>query len=233
MATTAIPNTTKVEFLEAAHCTMVAQTSLAGAGASAAFTITGLTSTAGVAVGAAAGGTGVAAGAIVASIDSATQVTVSKAHTGTVTSGTISFTADACKIVLIKVTPAGTYDATLSNGGTPGTGAPSTTNIGTDEVAASGSYSAGGGALTNVSPILSATTGVGAFANISFTSATISTVAGVIVNSNTRLGAATFALGANRTVGVFDFGGTQTVTAGTLSLVMPTQNSSTGLLRIA
>jgi hypothetical protein len=236
MATTAITNSAKVEFLSAAHCTMIAQSSLAGAGANGAFTITGLTSTAGVAVGAAAGGTNVASGAIVASIDSLTQVTVSKAHTGTVTTGTISFTADAFKISLIKVSPSGTYDATLSNAGTPNNstgGAPSTTNIGTDEVAASGSYSAGGGALTNVSPLLSSTTGVGSFGNISFTSATLSVIAGVIYNTNTRLGSSTFALGANRTMSIHDFGGTQSVVAGTLTLVMPTQNSSTGLLRIA
>lgn len=236
MPTTAIANTAKVEFLEAAHCTMIAQSSLAGAGVNAAFTITGLTSTAGIAVGAAAGGTNVAAGAIVASIDSLTQVTVSKAHTGTVTTGTISFTADAFKLSLIKVSPSGTYDATLVNAGTPNNssgGAPSTTNIGTDEVAASGTYSAGGVALVNVSPLLSSTTGVGSFGNVSITSATISTIAAVIYNTNTRLGAATFALGANRVLSVYDLGGTQTVTAGTLSLVMPTQNSSTGLLRIA
>jgi hypothetical protein len=236
MATTAITNSAKVEFLSGAHCTMVAQSSLTGAGANGAFTITGLTSTSGVAVGAAAGGTNVAANAIVASIDSLTQVTVSKAHTGTVTSGTISFTADAYKISLIKVSPSGTYDATLSNAGTPNNstgGTPSTTNIGTDEVAASGSYSAGGGALTNVSPILSSTTGVGSFGSISFTSATISAVAGVIYNTNARLGAATFALSANRTISINDFGGTVSVVAGTLTLTPPTQNSSVGLLRIA
>jgi hypothetical protein len=237
MPTTAIANSAKVEFLSAAHCTMIAQASLAGAGVSGQFTLTSLASTAGVAVGAVAGGTNVAAGAIVASIDSATQVTVSKAHTGTVTTGTISFTADSYKISLIKSSgSSGVYDATLSNAGTPNNssgGTPSTTNIGTDEVAASGSYSAGGGALTNISPLLSSTTGVGSFGNISFTSATLSVICGVIYNTTVRLGASTFGLSANRVLSIHDFGGTQSVVAGTLTLVMPTQNSSTGLLRIA
>jgi hypothetical protein len=55
----------------------------------------------------------------------------------------------------------------------------------------------------------------------------------VIYNTTVRLGQATFALAANRTVSIHDFGGTQSVTAGTLTLSMPTQNSSVGLLRIA
>jgi hypothetical protein len=137
---------------------------------------------------------------------------------------------------LIKVSPSGTYDATLSNAGTPNSssgGTPSTTNIGTDEVAASGSYAAGGVALVNVTPILSSSTAVGTFGNVSITSATISTIAAVIYNTTVRLGQATYALASNRTVSVHDFGGTQSVTAGTLTLSMPTQNSSVGLLRIA
>ena len=236
MATTTITNSCKLELLEAAHCTLVSQASLVGAGVNAAFTLTGLASTANVAVGMVAGGTNVAAGAIVASIDSATQVTVSKAHTGTVTSGSISFTADAYKISLIKSGPSGVYDGTLSNAGTPNNasgGTPSATNIGTDEIAASGTYAAGGVALVNVSPILSSTTAVGSFGNVSITSATITTIAAVIYNTTVRLGASTFALSANRTVSVHDFGGPQSVTSGTLTLSMPTQNSSVGLLRIA
>jgi hypothetical protein len=235
MPTTVIPNSAKVEFLKGAHCTNVTQSSLAGAGVNAAFTITGLTTTADVVVGMLASGTNVAANAIVASIDSLTQVTVSKAHTGTVTSGTIQFQADVFKLALIKVGATGTYDKNVTNAGTPGTGSPTTSNLGTDEIAISGSYTpAGGPALTNVTPILSTDTACGSFASISYTSATISTIGCLIYNTNTRLGqATTYALGANRVIYVGDFGGTQTVTAGTLTLTMPTQNSSTALLRIA
>src|SRR5260370_8973339 len=61
----------------------------------------------------------------------------------------------AYKILLIKVTPTGVYDNTLANVGTPGTGTPSVTNVGTDEAAATG-YTSGGNTLpTNVPPALS------------------------------------------------------------------------------
>jgi hypothetical protein len=68
--------------------------------------------------------------------------------------------------------------------------------------------------------------------NPSWTSATISTTAGVIYNSSTRLGAAATPLN-GRSVSVHDFGGTQTVTGGTLTLVMPTNNGTNAILRIA
>jgi hypothetical protein len=228
MATTGICNSFKVELMQAAHCFNATLSSLAGAGTNGAFTITGLASTAGVAAGMAASGTNVAAGAIVATVDSATQVTVSKAHTGTVTSGTIGFTADAFKLALVKLTPGRTFDSTQTNIGTPGTSAPSATNLGTDEITASGTYSSGGMALTNTTPALSSTTAVGTFSNVSITSATISTTAAIIYNTNGRLGSTT-----GRTVSVHDFGGTQTVTSGTLTLTMPTADSVNGLLRIA
>ncbi len=237
MPTTAVPNSAKVELLKAAHCTLVTQSSLAGAGVSSAFTITGLTTTADVAVGMAASGTNVAAGAIVASIDSLTQVTVSKAHTGTVTTGTIAFTADAFKLALIKsASPGGTYDKNITNFGA-GSGSPTTSNMGTDEIGSSGSYTAGvngGMALVNVTPILSTDTACASFGNVSITSATISTIGCEIYNLNARLGqATTYALSANRVLYVGDFGGTQAVVAGTMTLTMPTQNSSSSLLRIA
>jgi hypothetical protein len=69
----------------------------------------------GLAVGMAASGTNVAAGAVIASIDSSTQVTLSKAHTGTITTATITFTGDVFKIALIKVSPTGTYGAASVN----------------------------------------------------------------------------------------------------------------------
>lgn len=52
--------------------------------------------------------------------------------------------ADTYKMALIKVGHSGTYDALVTGAGTPGSGAPTTSNLGTDEVAASGTYSAGG-----------------------------------------------------------------------------------------
>lgn len=231
MATTGMCDSAKVEMMQAAHCLNATITGTAS-GVNGAFTLTGLASTAGIAVGMAASGTNVAAGAVVASVDSASQVTVSKAHTGTITTATITFTGDLLKMLLIKASPVRTFDHTQTNVGTPGSSAASTSNVGTDETSGTG-YTSGGTALTNVTPVLSSTTAVGNFSpNPSWTSASFSTTAGVIQNTSTRLGAAATPLN-GRTISVHDFGGTQTVTAGTFTAVMPTADSSNAVLRIA
>jgi len=80
----------------------------------------------------------------------------------------------AYKMLLIKLSPAGTYNDTLSNVGTPGTGTPSPTNVGTDEVTGPG-YTTGGFALTNVNPALSSGVATTSFAvNPNWTGATFS-----------------------------------------------------------
>lgn len=210
---------------------MASQSGLAGAGANGAFTITGLASTANLVVGMAASGTNVASGAVIASIDSATQVTVSKAHTGVVTSGTIAFTPDTFNIVLIKSAASTTYDKGFTNLGTPGSGAPSTSNIGTDEQAASGTYAAGGSALAaNVNPSVTNNVALTNWTtNPSWTGATLSVIGCAIGNqSGARLGSTT-----KRSVSLHDFGGTQAVTAGTMTLTLPTANDTLAILRIA
>jgi hypothetical protein len=194
----------------------------------------------GIAVGMAVTGTNVTAGSVVALLVSQTALDLSIATGGAPSA--VVFTGDVFKISLIKVTPTGTYDQTLVNAGTPGTGTCTTTNIGTDELANGSGYTTGGLTLTNVLAVLSSTTAVGSFSGtIQWTSATFSTVAGVIYNNSYRLGAATNgispnaggATAINHTLSVHDFGGTQTVSSGTFTLVVPTANSSTGLLRIA
>lgn len=230
MATTCMTNSFRQELLQGAHCFNITTTIGGAAGSNGAFTLTSLGSTAGISVGQAVTGTNVASGAVVASIDSATQVTVSKAHTGTVSGAT--FTADVFKILLLKTSPSGTYDKTLANVGTPGSGSPTTTNVGTDEASGTG-YTSGGFTLTNVTPSVTNSVALTNFSvNPNWTSATISTIAAVIYNSSTRLGAAATPFN-GRTVSIHDFGGTQTVTAGTLTLVMPTANDTSAILRIA
>lgn len=232
MATTAICTTFKSEILEAGHCFWATVTGTAS-GVNGAFTLTGLASTAGISVGMAATGTNVAAGAVVASVDSASQVTLSKAHTGTITTATITFTADAFKLLLIKSSPVRTFDGTQTNVGTPGSSAASASNVGTDEASGTG-YTTGGLALTNASPVATNPTSSAAvsFTNtIQWTGATLSVVAAVIYNNSTRIGAAATPLN-GRAVSVHDFGGTQSVTAGTLTLTVPTQDGTTGLIRI-
>lgn len=136
-------------------------------------------------------------------------------------------TGIAYKALLIKVAPGGTYDQTLSNVGTPGSGSPSTSNVGTDEVSGTG-YTTGGFALTNVNPAVSSNVATTSFsANPSWTTATFSATSMVVYTTDSGIGSA------NRTVGNYDFGGTQTVTAGTFTVVLPANTSSLALIRIA
>jgi len=94
----------------------------------------------------------------------------------------------------------------------------------TNEVAASGSYSAGGGALTNVTPTSTSTTAFTDFADLSFTSATI-TAYGALIYNDTAAG--------DPTVCVLDFGGAKTSTSGTFTIIFPTADSTSAIIRIA
>lgn len=241
MATTAMCTSFKVELLAAVHCFLATQSAFSATGSNGAFTLTSIAgaTVAMLAVGMAVTGTNVAAGAVIASIDSASQITLSKAHTGSVT--TVTATADVMKMLLIKTSPSTTFAGTQTNVGTPGTGASSVTNVGTDEVTTSGSnYTSGGVALTNVSP--SNPSGAVAITNFSpnpsWTSASFSTTAAIIYNSSVRQGhtngitANASGSAINRSVSVHDFGGTQTVTAGTFTVVMPTADASNAILRL-
>jgi hypothetical protein len=94
----------------------------------------------------------------------------------------------------------------------------------TNEVANSGSYSAGGGALTNVTPTSTSTTAFTDFADLSFTTATI-TAYGALIYNDTAAG--------DPTVCVLDFGGAKTSTAGTFTIVFPAADSTNAIIRIA
>lgn len=95
------------------------------------------------------------------------------------------------------------------------------------EVPNSGSYSAGGGTLTNVSPTTSGTTAFTDFADLSFTTATITAYGALIYNTTP---AHTYT---NPSVVVLDFGGARTSTAGTFTIVFPTADASNAIIRIA
>lgn len=97
----------------------------------------------------------------------------------------------------------------------------------TGEVAASGSYTAGGGTLTNISPTTSGTTAFNDFADLTFTTATITAYGAMIYNTTP---AHTYT---NPTVVVLDFGGARTSTAGDFTIVFPAATSSTAIIRIA
>ena len=93
-----------------------------------------------------------------------------------------------------------------------------------NEVSASGSYVAGGGSLTRVDPTTSGTTAFTDFADITFTSATI-TAYGALIYNDTAAG--------DPAVIVLDFGGAKTSTAGDFEIVFPAAAASTAIVRIA
>jgi hypothetical protein len=93
-----------------------------------------------------------------------------------------------------------------------------------NEVTASGSYATGGGTLTNVTPTSSSTTAFTDFADLSFTTATI-TARGALIYNDTATG--------DPTVVVLDFGSDKTSTSGTFQVIFPTADSSSAIIRIA
>ena len=126
--------------------------------------------------------------------------------------GTHNFTAttgDTFKIALY--TSSASLDATTT--------AFSTTN----EVSNSGTYTSGGGTLTSVTPTTSGTTAICDFADVSFTSATITARGALIYNSTDS----------NKAVAVLDFGGDKTSTSGTFTIQFPTADASNAILRLA
>ncbi len=125
--------------------------------------------------------------------------------------------ADAFKAALIRASPDQNYGAANTNYSQLNDHSPQ------DEVAASGSYAVGGGVLSNVEPTTSGTTAFTDFADISFTSATISADGMMIYNSSKG----------NRAVSLHDFGGTKTSTNGTFTIQFPVADASNAILRIA
>jgi hypothetical protein len=96
------------------------------------------------------------------------------------------------------------------------------TNI--NEVSDSGSYAAGGGTLTNITPTTSGTTAFTDFDDLSFTSATI-TAYGAMIYNDTASG--------NPSVCILDFGGAKTSTSGTFTIIFPAATATDAIIRIA
>jgi hypothetical protein len=94
----------------------------------------------------------------------------------------------------------------------------------TNEVANSGTYSAGGGTLTNVTPTSSGTTAFTDFADLSFTSATITAFGAMIYNDSAA---------GDPSVCILDFGGAKTSTNGTFTIIFPTADATNAIIRIA
>ena len=102
-------------------------------------------------------------------------------------------------------------------------GAATTAFTTTGEVANSGSYTSGGGTLTKVAPTTSGTTAFTDFADLSFTTATITAMGALIYNDTNS----------DKAVCVLDFTSNKTSTAGTFTIQFPTADASNAIIRIA
>ena len=232
--TTALANSFLAEILSAGHCMEPPQTGVAcTCSSTTAMVLT--TAQTGITVGMAVTGTNAAANTVVAALSAtAANVTIAPASTGALTSAT--FTGDVFKIALIASALAGNvaYGTLTTNYGS-GSGTPTQSNLGTDEQSASGSYAAGGlaivpAAIAQTNPVNSAA--VGFSTTIQWTSATLSVAGAQIYNTTPRMSAAAAPV-AGRMCAVYSFGGTQSVTSGTMTLTQPTQDGHTGLIRIS
>ena len=101
-------------------------------------------------------------------------------------------------------------------------GASTTAYATTNEVSGTG-YSAGGSALTRVDPSTSGTTALTDFADLTFSTATITANGAVIYNDGAS----------DAAVIVLAFGGDKTSTAGDFTIQFPTADASNAIIRIA
>jgi len=100
----------------------------------------------------------------------------------------------------------------------------------TNEVGNSGTYAAGGGTLASATVGLTKTNATAStafvdFANLSFTSATISAQAALIYNTSSS--------NTNAAIAVLDFGGVKTSTNGTFTIAFPTNDATSAILRLS
>lgn len=97
----------------------------------------------------------------------------------------------------------------------------------TGEIAATGNYAAGGATVTNANA-------AGLTSNTAYWTPSASIVYPANMTSSGAFDAVMIysTTDTNRSLGVFTFG-SQTVTSGTFTLTMPTNDSSTGLIRFA
>ena len=130
----------------------------------------------------------------------------------------------------------GKHDFTASSGHTfklalftssASLGAATTDYSTSNEVSGTG-YSAGGSALTSVTPVSSGTTAFGDFSDLTFSSATITANGAIIYNTTTGGGS-----GTTDAVVVLAFGGDKTSTAGDFTIQFPTADASNAIIRIA
>lgn len=123
-------------------------------------------------------------------------------------------TGNAFKLALFKANASiiGTYGAASTN----------YSNMTADETSGT-NYTAGGNALTNITPVASGTTAVGDFNDLVFSTVTITTRGAMIYNSSAS----------NKAVGILDFGTDKTATAGDFTIQFPVADASNAIIRLA
>jgi len=95
----------------------------------------------------------------------------------------------------------------------------------TNEVGASGQYSAGGGALVNGATSITAGVARADFGDRSFTGVTITSRGALIYNTSSAV--------TNAAVCVLDFGSDKTATSGTFTIQFPAPTSTAAILRVS
>jgi len=98
-----------------------------------------------------------------------------------------------------------------------------TTAYSTAQEVSGTNYSAGGSALTNVTPATSGTTAVCDFADLTFGTATV-TARGCLLYNSTN---------SNKALCAIDFGGDKTSTAGDFTVVFPSPTATGAIIRLA
>ena len=99
----------------------------------------------------------------------------------------------------------------------------STTAYATSNEATGTNYSAGGASLTRVDPSSSGTTALTDFADLTFSTATVTANGALIYNSSAS----------DKAVIVLAFGGDKTSTAGDFTIQFPTADACNAIIRIA
>ena len=100
---------------------------------------------------------------------------------------------------------------------------PTTTAFSTTNESSGTNYTSGGATISNVAVSLSGTVAFVDFDDVSFSSATISDAAGALIYNSSA---------SNRAIAVLDFGGTKSVSSGTLTVTLPSASATTALIRI-
>ena len=93
----------------------------------------------------------------------------------------------------------------------------------TNEVSATGQYTAGGGVLASQQVSLDGSVAIVDFADLSFTGVTLTAEGALIYNTSAS----------NKAVCVLNFGGDKTATSGTFTIQFPAFTSAAAILRIA